>query len=136
MQNKFTRKALNLIDREKIYYVIFGVLTTIFNFAAYLFFSRILALSPTASAFAAWFVAVLFAYFTNRIFVFQSVNSRLFKECVNFYAARIFTGLFEVGLMWLLAEFLGLYDIAVKLGVVVFIVILNYLFSKFWVFKQ
>lgn len=122
--------------KEQINYVFFGILTTLVNFLSYLFASRICALSPSISTFAAWFAAVLFAYITNRIFVFKSTNLRILKECVSFYLARIFTGLFEISAMWFLAEFLGLYDIGVKVILLIFLVLGNYILSKFWVFKR
>lgn len=127
------------IHKQKIFYVFFGVCTTIVNFIAYLFASRICDLKPTIATLFAWFVAVSFAYITNRKWVFTSYANRalqITKECVSFYIARILTGVLEVGAMWIFAEVMGLYDIAVKIVLIMLITISNYILSKFVIFKE
>lgn len=134
------QKILNIykIHKQKFLYVFFGLCTTITNFIAYLFASRICDLKPSVATLFAWFIAVSFAYITNRKWVFISNANHTFaitKEAFLFYIARIATGIFEVGAMWLFAEVLGLYDIAVKVALIVLITIGNYLLSKFVIFK-
>ena len=134
------QKILNIykIHKQKFLYVFFGLCTTIANFVAYLFASRICDLKPTISTLFAWFIAVSFAYITNRKWVFISNANRAFeitKETLLFYVARIATGIFEVGAMWLFAEVLRLYDIAVKVALIVLITIGNYILNKFVVFR-
>ncbi len=129
--------------KELALYLFFGVCTTGVNFAAYLACTRALpaplALAPTPAALAAWVVAVAFAFVTNKVFVFASRRASaaaLAKECAMFFAARVATGVFEVGAVWVFAERLGLYDVAVKGASLAVVVAGNYLLSKFIVFKK
>ena len=83
-----------------------------------------------------WIVAVTFAYFTNRIFVFQSKDQRMFREALKFYEARVVTLLVDRGLMAILVSVLGFNDRIIKLIVQVIVIVGNYVLSKFWVFKR
>ena len=87
----------------------------------------------------AWIAAVLFAYITNRIFVFKSKNNKL-KEFVNFIIARIFTLGLEMLIIWFFITFLKFdSDIQVIIFTLVaqaLVIIGNYIFSKLFVFKK
>ncbi|MBR0257494.1 MAG: GtrA family protein, partial [Synergistaceae bacterium] len=100
--------------------------------------TRLIGLPVVTSTVIAWLVAVFFAYWSNRKFVFQSKTSSLvgiFFEAVYFFAARIATGVFDVAFMWLFADVLALNDVIVKVVSNVIVVILNYVASKMFVFK-
>lgn len=130
---------------EKILYLIFGVLTTIVNWIIYIVFISILHTNINVSNITAWFGAVLFAFFVNKKYVFKSKSIKknvLFKEFWKFFAARFFSGIFEIaGLPILLSigityEPLGIQGGLAKAIIAVIVVVLNYFFSKMIVFRK
>lgn len=123
------------IKKELLSYVIFGVLTTIINFVVYLFFTRICGVNYIVSNIIAWFLSVLFAYITNRIWVFESSNSNIIKEGVVFFGGRLFSGILDTGLMILFIDILTIGDLISKVIVQVVVIIFNYAYSKWIVFK-
>ena len=134
-------KPPNPFGREVGAYLLFGLLTTGVDYAVYLFCERRLRGEwKTALATAiAWLAAVLFAYFTNRIWVFQNTARGLrsaAKEAAAFFGSRVFSGGISVLLMVFLADCLLWNDRLAKLLVTGFVVILNYLLSKLLVFRQ
>ena len=131
------------IERDRLYeiisYLFFGVLTTIVNYVAYWAFTRTLGMSVAVATFWAWALAVLFAFVTNKIWVFHSHTNTVrafFTELTAFVAARVFSGALDVALMWLFADKMGLPDMWVKLALNVLVTVLNYIFSKLWIFKK
>ena len=87
-----------------------------------------------------WIAGVLFAYFTNRKFVFESKNENKLKEFISFVVARIATLLLEMFIMWFFVTLLklnsDLYVVIFTLVAQVAVVIGNYIFSKLFVFKK
>ncbi len=153
-----------VVNRETIMYIIFGVLTTLVNLVVYTIFDKILTdgevaskaaaaettfegaidtfLSKGTAGIIAWVVAVAFAYVTNRQWVFTERAhgaKKIALECGRFVGARVATGVIEIlgtpalVVLGVTAKIFGL-DVA-KLIVSVIIVILNYVFSKLFVFK-
>ena len=124
--------------REVLLYLVFGVLTTAVNFAVYWAAAR--ATGHTVfSTCLAWILSVLFAYFTNRRWVFESKaagNGAIAREMISFFGARLFSGLLDVGIMYVFVDLLHWNDSLVKLGSNVLVVVLNYLFSKLFIFKK
>lgn len=145
-------KTLFIKYKELITYVIFGVLTTLVNFFAFGIFTKIFGedLYLVNNAIA-WVVGVVFAYITNKLFVFESKSWDLkviTKEITGFLGARIFSFLVEEGGMFLFVSVLGLGEksltllgftitgqFIVKILLAVIVVILNYIFSKFFIFR-
>lgn len=140
-------KIANIYEEHKegMRYIIFGVLTTLVNIVvSALFYYLLLAkfsesvkvnLSTIIAIFAAW----LFAYVTNKIYVFDSKTSNikeLLKEIVSFVSCRIITAIIEVILMDWLVTRLGLNYMGMKIVVSVIIIILNFVFSKLIIFKN
>ena len=131
--------------KEIINYLIFGVLTTLVNLAVkyLLLFTVLKADNPVQLQIAiiiSWIIAVLFAYFTNRKFVFESSEKNKIKEFVNFVIARISTLLLEMLIMWFFVTFLKLNT---DLLVIIFtlisqvaVIVGNYILSKLYVFKK
>lgn len=124
------------LKRELISYVIFGVLTTIVNIAVYFFFARICGINYLIANIIAWVVSVLFAYITNRIWVFESKNTKILKEVSLFFSGRLFSGIADTALMYLFIDILMIGDFISKIVIQVIVVILNYVISKVIVFKQ
>lgn len=122
------------IGKELTLYVIFGVLTTVVNIVVYLLFAKFLAVNYIISNIVAWFVSVLFAYITNRIWVFESKNTNILNEIFLFFGGRLFSGFLDTGLMYLFIDILLIHDVITKFIVQAIVVIINYFFSKFIVF--
>ena len=133
-------KGLYLNYKEVINYLVFGGLTTIVNFVAYCVFARLIGIDEVVSSGLSWFVSVIFAYVTNKIFVFDSkteTKKDLIKECVSFFLARIVSGIAcDVGTFALMVKVFHINDIFSKIVTQVMVVVVNYLFSKFIVFKK
>ena len=123
------------LDKELVLYVFFGTLTFIVNVIVYFLFENIFGINYIISNIIAWFFSVLFAYITNRIWVFESKSTDILKEMSLFFGGRIFSGVVDTGLMYLFIDILTIGDLISKIVVQVIVVILNYVFSKLIVFK-
>ena len=121
--------------KEFTFYMIFGVLTTLVNILVYLFFAKICGVYYVTSNILAWFFSVLFAYVTNRMWVFESENTNIIKEAILFFGGRLLSGILDTGLMILLIDILSVGDLISKIVVQIIVVIVNYVFSKWIVFK-
>ena len=137
-------KAIFQKYREQIMYLIFGGLTTIINWLVYVLLVAV-GQDIEVTNVIAWLVAVLFAYVTNRAFVFQckATNKKeVFKEFVRFFGSRVATGIVEiVGFpvlyrIGLIQELLGIAGFLAKITVSVAVIILNYVCSKVIVFRK
>lgn len=125
--------------REPILYVFFGGCTTVINIVVYYAATRFVRLDTTGATVAAWLLSVLFAYVTNRIWVFESRSRELrsiARELASFYGARLATGLMDLGIMYLLVDVLGLNDMVIKILSNVLVIVLNYVLSKLFIFKK
>lgn len=122
--------------KEVISYLIFGILTTLVNIVVYTFCKDVLQIQYLISNAIAWIVSVLFAYFTNRKYVFESHNSLIINELVKFIGARVSTGIMDMLLMWLFVDVLSMQSMISKIIVNVVVVILNYIFSKLFIFQE
>ena len=145
-----TIKNLFLKYKEIIMYLIMGVATTVVSWGVFALAVRILPLSnedikATVANIISWILAVIFAYVTNKIWVFESYSWKIefiIKEFSLFVSARLITGLLEIIGVPLLIKLglnqtiLGTYGMASKIFVSVFVVILNYVFSKLIIFKK
>ena len=148
-----TIKSLLIKYKELITYGIFGVATTIVNFIVFklsnvVFGEEFYLLSNVI----AWVVSVIFAYITNKLWVFESKSFKLqvvMKELLSFFAARGFSFIIEEVGLYLLVDAAKLSDYSMDLvyfslsgtmiskviiGIVV--VILNYFFSKMFIFRK
>ena len=126
-------------NRQIILYVIFGGLTTAVNFVSYLFLTRLLNFGVEISTALAWFLSVLFAYATNRTWVFESSRSgasEILREAVSFFASRVGTGLLDWLIMFVFVSKLGMPDLWIKLFSNVIVIVLNYVLSRFLVFGK
>lgn len=134
-------KDLFIKYQEIISYLIFGVLTTIISLASYYLLVYTI-LDPNKgfelqiANIISWIAAVTFAYFTNRKYVFKSNKEKRLKEAFNFYLSRLSTLLIDMFLMWLLVTKLSFNDKIIKMIVQVVVIILNYVLSKFLVFRK
>lgn len=141
------KKILAIYEKHKevINYLIFGVLTTIVSLATkYLLLFTILdasnAIGLQIAVIASWITACLFAYITNRIFVFESKSKEIIKEMIKFFTARLATLGMEMLIMFIFVTALGLnsdmWVIVWTLVSQILIIIGNYILSKLIVFKN
>ena len=124
------------LDRELILYVVFGAFTFFVNLISYFFFANLLGINYLISNGIAWFLSVLFAYITNRIWVFESKSPNILKEMSLFFGGRIFSGVVDMILMYTFIDLLAFDSSMTKIIVQVIVIILNYIFSKLIVFKD
>ena len=120
-------------------YGVFGVLTTLFDIFIYWLCSRLFGFAVIPSTIIAWFLAVAFAYVTNGKYVFESRPETLaakFHEALNFFVCRIATGFLDVTIMYVFADLIGFNDVYIKIISNIIVIILNYIASKFFVFKN
>lgn len=125
--------------KDFIAYGFWGVCTTVVNTGVYWFFANVVRLAVLPSAMVAWLVAVLFAYLTNRKMVFHSqANSatEIIKEIVAFFACRITTGVVDWLCMFIFVDLIHLNDLFIKVAANILVILLNYVASKIFVFKQ
>lgn len=124
------------LDRELVLYVVFGTFTFFVNIIVYFLFENVLGVNYLISNVIAWFFSVLFAYITNRIWVFESKSPDILKEMSLFFGGRIFSGVIDTALMYLFIDVMTIGDDISKIIVQVIVIILNYIFSKLIVFKD
>lgn len=120
--------------KEIINYIIVGALTTLVSIGSYWLF-RFIIKDYIILSIISWILAVAFAYITNRLFVFESKNCDIIKEIVKFVSCRLTTLLMEVLLMILFVSVFKINDMVSKIVLQVVVLILNYVFSKIFVFK-
>ena len=132
-------------NEEIIIYLIMGVLATIVNIGVkYALLFTILdpkdAFELQIAVIISWIAAVLFAYTTNRKFVFKSKEENILKEFSSFIVARIITLIMEMIIMWFFITFLKLNtNLWVAIWTIIaqaLVIILNYIFSKLFIFKK
>jgi len=142
MKNELKTKAEliknKLINRETIVYLIAGVLTTLVNLAVYGLLCNIFGIFYLLANVIAWVAAVIFAYIINDLWVFRSNPENLKKEIIKilkFFAARAFSLLIEEAGLFLFVKAAGFNNMVVKAILAVVVIILNYLFSKIYIFN-
>lgn len=121
--------------KHYLLYGIFGALTTFLAWGLYWLFTRITGLRPVTASALAWFLAVIFAYATNRKWVFHSHSDNIIREFISFTFSRLGTGIFDLAVTWLFVEYLGFYDMPVKIISNILVIIMNYVASRIIVFK-
>ena len=132
-------KALLEKYRGLILYAVFGALTTAINIAAYALCYRVLHIPNVPSNVIAWILAVLFAFVTNKLYVFESKSlerGTVARELASFVGARLATGLLDLAVMFVGVDLLHGPDLVFKVGSNVIVIILNYVLSKLIVFRK
>jgi len=124
--------------REIINYLIAGACTVIVSVVTYALFTKVFHFHYIISNILSWILAVIFAYFVNSKFVFGSMASKKDRvyEIINFFKYRILSLIIETLLMYFLVELILVNDMISKVIVQIVVIVLNYLFSKFLVFKK
>lgn len=125
---------------EIINYLIVGVMTTIVSWAAYGICKLVMnvdnAIFMQIAVIVRWIAGVVFGYFTNRRFVFKSKNPNMLREGLDFATSRLATLFLDMFVMWLLPTVFRVNDWLATFISAVLVTIMNYIFSKFIVFRK
>ena len=124
---------------ELIMYIIVGVCTMIVSLVSYFIMANTLKMYYQAANIISWVLAVAFAYVTNKKYVFKSPYTSVqatTKELVSFVSSRVASLLVEILSMFFVVQVCQIDDNIVKLMNQVLVTVLNYIFSKFWVFRK
>ena len=137
-----------LANKETVLYLIFGVLATVLNIVLFYLFINIWKMSTGLGNILDTIICILFQYFTNRIWVFESKNSgkEAIKEFIQFILARGLTAIIDqifvvVGVDFFVAKYIsysqqGIFSVGIKILSNIIVIVLNYIFSKLFVFNR
>ncbi|KYD03940.1 hypothetical protein B4144_4223 [Bacillus atrophaeus] len=122
-----------------IMYIIMGIFTTAVNISSFYILVEILDTDYKTATVIAWILSVLFAYITNKIYVFQQKTSdmrSLLRELTAFFSVRLLSLGIDLGMMILLVSQFHTNETLAKILDNVVIVVVNYIASKWLVFKK
>ena len=125
--------------KEVLLYLFFGGLTMIVSIASYAISNLTFGINALVANIFSWILAVLFAFYTNRIWVFQAPTSSVsdfLRQMLSFCSGRIVTLIIEEVILFIFITCLHYNSMVVKIIAQVVVVILNYVISKLWVFKK
>ena len=137
-----------LANKETVLYLIFGVLATVLNIVLFYLFINIWKMSTGLGNILDTIICILFQYFTNRIWVFESKNNgkEAIKEFIQFISARGLTAIIDqifvvVGVDFFVAKYVsysqqGIFSVGIKVLSNIVVIVLNYIFSKLFVFNN
>ncbi len=132
---------LNLFKKFKsiIIYGVVGCMSTAINIGVYLLLYDVLKIQNVPSNVCAWIVSVVFAFFANKLFVFESKNMSktvVLAELCKFCLARLGTGLVDLLIMFVTVDCMSLNAALWKVISNIIVIVGNYILSKFVVFKK
>ena len=122
-----------------ILYMVFGAGTTVVNIVTYYVMYDLLSAPNVPSDIAAWITSVLFAFVTNRRYVFEQTDNsarRLARDFISFVGCRLATGVLDVAIMYLSVDVMGWNGLVWKMISNVIVIVLNYIASKYFIFKK
>ena len=125
--------------KEALLYLFFGGLTFLISVLSFALLTDMLILDALVSNVISWIIAVLFAFFTNRIWVFQAPTKtagEFLYQMVSFFGGRVATLLLEELMIYVFITRLQFPNLPVKVVAQVVVIILNYVISKLFVFKK
>ncbi len=125
--------------QDLFWYCFFGGLTTIVNLVVYHIGTSLLGLHYAVANVMAWVLAVLFAYLTNRTWVFKSETKGIVgiaKEVISFFGFRVISLGMETLILFVMIDMFGVNEMLTKVIAQIFVVVSNYVFSKLIIFKQ
>lgn len=130
----------NMLEKYKsiLMYLFFGICTTIINIVTYWMFYISLDFPNVLSTIFSWIISVLFAYITNKLWVFESRSfgkKVLVREIATFFGARFISGIIDLAVMFLFVDMLLFPAMIIKFISNIFVVIFNYVASKVVIFK-
>lgn len=132
-------KSMFIKYKHIICYLIFGLITTIVNIGTYWLCYDVMHIPNLISNFIAWITAVIVSFVTSKIWVFDSKSweaSIVISEAVKFFGARVATFLIDELIMGVGVDLLHFNGLVMKVVSGIVVVILNYVFSRIWVFRK
>ena len=120
-------------------YMIFGAMATAINTFGYAFLYEVVHIPNVMSTVLALIVTIIFAFFTNKVFVYRSKGwkpSQLWKEASGFLLCRTLTGIFDVVFMYVSVDVMDLIPVLMKFIAAIFVGIANYLVGKLLIFSR
>lgn len=120
-------------------YLIFGVMTTAISIAVFGIFNVGVGFNEHVANVISWLLSVLFAFVTNKLWVFEDKTSdlvELLKQTLSFYAGRLATFLVEELIIFVFATCIGINSMLIKIIASIVVIILNYVISKLFIFKN
>lgn len=124
---------------EIILYVFFGALTLVVNIVTYIICTEKLGIDVLIANIIAWLIAVIFAYGTNRVWVFHSKTNSMknfIMQMLCFACGRCVTLILEEGFLWIFIVLVHWNSVLVKCLAQILVILLNYIISKLWIFKK
>lgn len=125
--------------KDFVVYLLLGALTTLVNFLVYFPLLNICNLSAAIANVVAWLISVLFAFLTNKPFAFKSKDwsmEVLIPEFAKFIGCRIGSGIIETLFLMLTVDLLMWNGNIMKILISIFVVVTNYIASKYFVFRK
>lgn len=123
--------------REQIIYLFFGGLTFFVNFFVFTVLDHLMIDKTLTANVIAWIAGVMFAFYTNRRWVFVNKEQKnLMYQFISFSAGRLFTLVLEEVVLFIGCDVLQLWTIGIKLMAQIVVIILNYVISKVIVFNN
>ncbi len=125
--------------KEILLYLFFGGLTMIVSIVSYAICNLVFGIDVLVANIISWLLAVMFSFYTNRIWVFQASTNSIsgfLKQMVSFYSGRVATLIIEEIILFIFITYLQYNSMVVKIIAQVVVVILNYVISKLWVFRK
>lgn len=124
-------------NREVISYLIAGVLTTLINIVVFDKLCNQMHIPDLTANTAAFVISVLFAFFVNDRYVFQGRDKTFgfTKRIATFFSARVVSFFIDSAGMYFFVQCLGVNNMVVKVGMNGVVIVLNYVFSKWFIFK-
>ena len=120
-----------------IRYCLVGALATALETGLYMLFYEVMGIPNVISVFVAWFLTVLFAFLTNKYFVYRTPGRKdILKELLSFFSCRIGTVVFNLLWMFITVDLLSLWPLLMKLLSALVVGIINYLVGKMMIFKK
>ena len=136
--DKLKELIKKVLNKDVILYIVFGVLTTLVNLVTFYILSSLIHMNENIANLIAIPLSILFAYFTNRKWVFQTKakGKENIKEFGKFILGRAFTMIVEQGGVIIFYTHMNLPFMPVKLSLTIVVIILNFFLSKFFAFKK
>lgn len=125
--------------KEQIAYVFWGGVTTLVNIATFYIVAHILHIGTMISTTIAWILAILVAYITNKLYVFnsKSFNANIvIREFISYVICRLLTLGIDLAIMYIFIDKLKFNDMIIKTLSNVVVIIINYILSKLVIFKK
>ncbi len=134
-----TFKCMNEQRYSILMYLVMGGVTTIINIVTFWLCYSVLGIGYSVATVIAWFLSVLFAYLSNKFYVFESTNmnvSTLVHEMITFFGFRMISLLIDLFIMYICVSLFNVNALVAKVLANIVVLIVNYVFSKWVIFKK